>query len=101
MIHLQEKAPDQPGRGEPINNLHKPLRLVERHFPSVKPHTKGRSKRSRCIRSNQMGVRKDATFECRKCEVSLCITPCFEMYHTHLHFAIAEQYSSSSSDSED
>ena len=98
MIHLQEKAPDQPGRGEPINNLHKPLRLVERHFPSVKPHTKGRSKRSRCIRCNQMGVRKDVTLECRKCEVSLCITPCFEMYHTHHHFEIAEQYSSSSSE---
>jgi len=29
-----------------------------------------------------MGIRRETTFECRKCDVALCAVPCFEIYHT-------------------
>ena len=70
MYHFHQEAPKQPGRGEPINQNHNPLRLIERHFLSKKSQNTGR-KRSRCVWCNQMGKRKDVIYECRKCGVAL------------------------------
>ena len=37
-----------------------------------------------------LGKRKrpghESNYECAKCSVSLCVTPCFEMYHTYLDY---------------
>ena len=28
------------------------------------------------------GLRKETSYECRRCDVALCVIPCFEVYHT-------------------
>ena len=33
-----------------------------------------------------MGIRNDTSFKCRKCNLALCIEPCFEIYHTQRNF---------------
>ena len=29
---------------------------------------------------------RETAYECGKCGKSLCVTPCFELYHTHLDY---------------
>ena len=29
---------------------------------------------------------REASYECAQCEVSLCLAPCFSMYHTQQHY---------------
>ena len=82
MFHINQQAPNQPGRGKQMNNItYNPLRLIERHFLSPKNKNSG-SKHGRCVRCNHMGLRKDVIHECSKCNVSLCWVPCLEIYHT-------------------
>ena len=54
-------------------------RLYERHFPSEIPMKRRRN----CIVCSQVKPRK-TSIECKAqgCNVALCITPCFEIYHT-------------------
>jgi len=80
-FHLSGQCTPCPGRGETVNQRNNPLRLIERHFPTQKNQATGR-KRSRCVRCTKMGIRRETTFECRKCDVALCAVPCFEIYHT-------------------
>ena len=74
-IHLSGQPLDF-GRGVADNT--NPLRLKGRHFI----RKKARGKRGRCVRCNKMGVRHEVMYECRTCDVSLCIEPCFQIYHT-------------------
>jgi hypothetical protein len=85
------------GRGRPSLSL-KPLRLVERHFPSrIQPNSKPVIRRRRCIvcSRTELGPKKrtDTLYECMECDVGLCIDECFKKkYHTlncfqrHIHF---------------
>ena len=63
---------------------HQHLQLIERHFPSSIPLS-GKWR-------NVLGLAKrkrpghESSYECAKCSVSLCVTPCFEMYHTYLDY---------------
>ena len=37
----------------------------------------------RCVRCQAIGIKKrGTTYHCEECEVALCVTPCFEIYHT-------------------
>lgn len=64
-------------------------RLLERHFPDVIPATEKKEKPTRkCIacskiRDSQGKIkRKETRYMCPDCDVALCITPCFKIYHT-------------------
>ena len=72
-------------------------RLQGRHFPSKVPATHTRKYRTRLcvVCSSVTGKRKSAgdgrrrketTFQCTPCDVGLCVTPCFELYHTEKDF---------------
>ena len=87
MFHLTIQASQDPGRCESINLVNKHLRLVVRHFITPKYQNLGR-KRSRCVRCTKMGVRKETKYECRQCDVALCIFPCFEIYYTQRDTAL-------------
>ena len=60
-------------------------RLTEWHFPEkVPPCPSGRPSQPVCIVcSNKKGRgKKTTTYQCKDCKLSMCIVPCFELYHT-------------------
>lgn len=58
-----------------------PLRLKERHFPKKIPPTEKKMNPSRrCAICKPK--RKETSYFCKKCDVALCVQPCFELYHT-------------------
>ena len=62
-------------------------RLTERHFPIKVDHRQcGITKQLECVVcSFKKGRgRKTSTHKCKQCDVSLCIVPCFELYHTYV-----------------
>lgn len=71
-------------------------RLHERHFPSNIPCAEGRirKKPSRpCFACNNLrdipGIvfpKKSTSYWCDSCRKPLCITPCFELYHTEQNY---------------
>ncbi|XP_014483478.1 PREDICTED: piggyBac transposable element-derived protein 4-like isoform X2 [Dinoponera quadriceps] len=64
-----------------------PMRLTERHFPSLytsMPRGKNRSRR--CVVCSKHDKRSESRYECKDCNVGLCIDPCFRIYHTQLHY---------------
>lgn len=95
--HLHTQAPANPGPGEPTkSNVYNTLGLIERHFPSQKSQAFGR-KKSQCIRCHLIGIRKEVIYECKKCQFTLCIFPCFEIYHTRKNLAEIDDDSEASS----
>ena len=80
----------RPSCGRPTLNT--PLRLSARHFPTLvtqTAHQGGRTRR-RCrvcqMTTRRPQVRKATKYICVPCDVPLCVTPCFEDYHTLKHF---------------
>ena len=70
-------------------------RLSDRHFPKRIPMRSGKLQPALCRACNftrsqisgmgfgpQMLSRKTTTYFCEECDTPLCITPCFEIYHT-------------------
>ena len=59
-----------------------PLRFNSRCFPKkIPPTTKKCHPTKRCALCKQNGVRKETIYFCQNCDVSLCVVPCFELYH--------------------
>ena len=57
--------------------------LIERHFISQVPWTLGKSFAQRkCIHCAKLGTRRDIRFWYRRCRFGLCLSKCFEIYHT-------------------
>lgn len=56
------------------------LRLNGRHFPSEITNTKYQYRR--CVLCYMSKVVRKSKYERKKCMVTLCIDPCFEIYHT-------------------
>lgn len=78
--------------GRPSSVPH-PLRLTERHFPDVVPPTEKKSNPTRqcvvCSRKRDASgkrLRKESRYCCLVCDVALCVTPCFRIYHTKNNF---------------
>ena len=71
-----------------------PQRLTEKHFPSKVPPTPKKKHAVRlcvvCSKRNEDGngyaIRKDTTTWCAICKKGMCMSPCFEMYHTRKDF---------------
>lgn len=68
-----------------------PLRLTERHFPSIVPPTEKKTNPTRVCNvcsQTELGQRKrrQSRYMCKECNVGLCVAPCFEVYHTKNKF---------------
>ena len=74
-------------------------RLVERHFPKHLPKRNGKIQALLCkacnfttLQLSKMGYPperlpcKTSVYWCEECESPLCITPCFELFHTYSDF---------------
>lgn len=63
---------------------HSPLRLIDRHFVSMYEAT-DKNKRPpvrRCVVCAKHKIRRETRYTCAKCDVPLCVVPCFQKYHT-------------------
>lgn len=74
--------------GRPSNTPN-PLRLTERHFPEYIPPTEKKMNPTRqcamCSRvrdARGKKIRRESRYYCPDCNVPLCVTPCFRVYHT-------------------
>ncbi|CAI6353341.1 unnamed protein product [Macrosiphum euphorbiae] len=73
-------------RGRPCTK-DQPFRLSARHFPSdVKKLESGKVQRRKCIVCTRNNKRKDTMYMCQECDVGLCVTPCFAIYHTKQNY---------------
>lgn len=71
--------------GRPPNDP--PLRLTARHFASIIPQTKLTTNPQRkCVVCNEGNVNKGTRYECKDCDVGLCLHDCFKIYHTQKNF---------------
>ncbi|XP_046827874.1 piggyBac transposable element-derived protein 4-like [Vespa crabro] len=59
------------------------MRLTDRHFSTF---CKLKSRRRRCVICSKNDKRTDSQYECKDCDFGLCIDPCFQIYHTELHY---------------
>ncbi|XP_034185281.1 uncharacterized protein LOC117606608 isoform X7 [Osmia lignaria lignaria] len=75
--------------GEQATSNTAPRRLLERHFPETIPPTEKKfnpvrqcvkCSRKKCV--NGKRIRKETRYYCPECNVGLCVTPCFRLYHT-------------------
>jgi hypothetical protein len=75
-----------PKYGRPISEP-SPLRLSVRHFPEYLPATekKNKSNQAMCSRvpdCNGKKLQRESRYFCPDCDVALCVSPCFRVYHT-------------------
>ncbi|KAI4478521.1 hypothetical protein M0804_011844 [Polistes exclamans] len=89
-FHLQlikeilEKYHENISRPHTIGN-NNPLRLIKRHFPSVYK-APGNKPRRRCVVCRANNRRRETVYECKNCDVRLCVDPCFQIYHCKLNY---------------
>lgn len=57
------------------------MRLGSRHHK----HWPAKSNKIRCRVCSARGVRKGTTYKCAKCNVGLCMVPCFADFHTKVN----------------
>ena len=64
-----------------------PVRLTARHFMRrIPPTPKKEYPQKKCHVCAANGIRKDTSYMCSDCDKALCITPCFETYHSVLNY---------------
>ncbi|CAM4568349.1 hypothetical protein PO909_029362 [Leuciscus waleckii] len=86
LMLLEEFDKGPPKGGRPA--LDSPLRLTARHFPTKVPQTIAQGSRTRrhckvCLSSSRKTKKRRLTkYMCVPCNKPLCVTPCFEEYHT-------------------
>lgn len=86
------KEPSVNHKGRPSTSA-TPVRLSGRHFFEHVPATKKKMHPTRhcavCSRKkDERGkkIRRESRYQCKQCDVGLCVVPCFEEYHTKLDF---------------
>lgn len=77
-------------RKKPMDTTEKRLQPDVRHFLELVLLTPSKKQRRRycfvCSHKKEDRKRKDSMYCCVECDVGLCITPCFKMYHTQKEF---------------
>ncbi|UYV76718.1 hypothetical protein LAZ67_14001866 [Cordylochernes scorpioides] len=87
IIEKYHEARVQVHRGRPSTSEDRPLRLIERHFPSLVPPTEKKKNPTRyCRVCGANKKRKESRYMCKDCDVALCVVPCFETYPTIKNF---------------
>uniref|UniRef100_A0A803JPT4 PiggyBac transposable element-derived protein domain-containing protein n=2 Tax=Xenopus tropicalis TaxID=8364 RepID=A0A803JPT4_XENTR len=79
---VEETVPEMP----PSDNV---ARLIGKHFIDTLPPTPGKVFAQKACRvCRKRGIRRDTRYYCPKCprNPGLCFKPCFEIYHTRLHY---------------
>ena len=64
--------------GRPCAGAENVLRLDSRH----NKHWPVKSTKVRCRQCSSRGQRRSTQYKCAKCDVGLCVVPCFAEYHT-------------------
>lgn len=92
--NLQPAPPPFPFTGDPRARVGRPstphpTRGSSGHYPMDVPATEKKKfptrKCAQCAKkrdANGKKVRKETRYLCKICQVPLCVTPCFEAYHT-------------------
>ena len=63
-------------------------RLAGQHFPSFTPPSEIKENPSRrCKVCSKNNFRKESRYQCKECDVGLCVASCFEYYHTKKNFS--------------
>jgi len=76
------KYNNSPNRGR-TSIKDEPTRLTARHFPTDVPKNEdGKANLKKFIVCSKNNKRKDSLYMCELCDVGLCVTPCFGIYHT-------------------
>jgi hypothetical protein len=57
------------------------VRFESRH----NQHWPAKSNQLRCRLCSSRGQRKTTVFKCAKCDMGLCVMPCFAEYHTKVN----------------
>jgi len=96
------EAPRVP-RGRPSIHRDGERRLTERHFPDLIPaqeNAKVQNPTRKCVVCNtntgkrhapgESRKRKETRYWCKDCGKALCVTPCFQRYHTLLHYQLSD-----------
>lgn len=85
--------PEYSSKGVRPSKTPNPLRLTERHFLEPIPSTVKKATPTKrcavcCSKQSVTGkrIRRESRYYCRDCNVGLCLTPCFKIYHTKLNF---------------
>lgn len=64
-----------------------PMRLRSRCFTdTIPPTNKKNFPTKRCVICTKNGRRKETRYCCQFCDVALCVTPCFRLFHTQADF---------------
>lgn len=66
--------------------IDRPLRLTERHFPSRCKSKISKTALRKCVVCSNNDIRRRSRYECKDCDVGLCVVPCFEIHHTQLYY---------------
>lgn len=84
--HTPEQRNRAGRRPEDADSL---LRLSARHFPTFLSATESKpNPTKRCIVCVKNKKRKETRYVCEPCNVSLCVVPCFEIYHTKKNYSL-------------
>ena len=68
-------------------HFNNPLRLTGRHFIDKIPTEEGKKQKvRRCVVCSKHNQRKETSYYCKDCNVPLCVTPCFEVYHSKRNY---------------
>ncbi|XP_041423567.1 piggyBac transposable element-derived protein 4-like [Xenopus laevis] len=81
----EEAGPEMPAMPASDNVA----RLIGKHFIDTLPPTPGKKfAQKACKVCRKRGIRRDTRYYCPKCprNPGLCFKPCFEIYHTELHY---------------
>ena len=82
--YSKEKIQIRKGRRSFSDTL---LRLTAQHFLENIPSTRSEKRPvRRCHVCAAKEIRKETIYYCCKCDTSLCIVPCFKIYHTVLKY---------------
>jgi hypothetical protein len=78
---LEETGGISAPKNNPLTDA--PLRLTERHFVSKCPPTPTeKASFRRCFVCSKKKKNTRTAYWCGKCEIALCVVPCFEVFHT-------------------
>ena len=89
--HPKVERPESEDQSERRNStpVPIPLRMSGRHFPEYIPATNRKMNPTKqcgvCRRvrdCNGKKIRRESRYYCPDCNVSLCVSPCFRVYHT-------------------
>jgi hypothetical protein len=88
IIEMYEKS--KASRGRPSSGDNR-IRLIGHHFPSLIPSTSTRQDpRKQCVVCANTTIRAkkraESRYECAECNVGLCVSGCFQDYHTLKYF---------------